>query len=600
MSRSSSKSNKKIKDIATLIAGILIGITFLVSGTGKVLGLEEVPAQVVDFISSIVPSFFFTPLTISFLFKIFIPYFVPWAELILGLLLIIGFMPRLMSILCLPLLLAFMGTNSWSIIQGGYTECASCFGIWERIFGSLTPAQSLIYDAILLALAIVVIVLYPGTFLSSRKWLINMTQKIKPMCVMNLRKPVTALLIYIKSLSRIFQQHRSIAIGACFGIVGLALIVYGVTVLYSGIKTADSGKKGPELIASNIGVSEITSSGAVISWMTDKPITSNVIVYDENSDLIRAWAQETPATNHRVFIDGLIPNTLYYFEIVSGKTPIGQIPSKEHHFITLSADTGTPVIAGIHISDMTNNSAIIIWTTNKPATSEVEYCLENSPEMSTMSNAELNTNHRIELHNLMPDATYSFRVKSTDASGNRAVSETERTFTLAMGAEVGMRAPDFTLTSLDSKSITLSDYIGKIVFLDFWIWTCPGCREKLTIIQEVFVKMPPKKVAIFCIHVRGNESIIQNYATSENLTVPILLDPDAALAELYKVTGLPTVFVIDNSGFIRMIDPEFSNAEQLEDIFNTMLGTEQKPKSGIPMNFSTATLCCSSSTRGSL
>ena len=134
-------SEKKKRAFATLslIAAIIIGLTFLLSGTGKVAGFEETPAQVVDFITSIVPEFFLTPLTVAFLYKVLIPYIIPWLELILGVLLVIGFMPRLIAILCLPLLLAFMGTNIWFIIQGGYTTCASCFGVWEQIFGSLTP-----------------------------------------------------------------------------------------------------------------------------------------------------------------------------------------------------------------------------------------------------------------------------------------------------------------------------------------------------------------------------------------------------------------------------------------------------------------------------
>jgi len=100
-----------MRDKLSLAAGILIGLTFLASGTGKVLGLEEIPAQVVDFISNTIPDIFLTPATVYFLFNVLIPYIFPWAELVLGCLLIIGFMPRLMAVLCLPLILAFGGTN---------------------------------------------------------------------------------------------------------------------------------------------------------------------------------------------------------------------------------------------------------------------------------------------------------------------------------------------------------------------------------------------------------------------------------------------------------------------------------------------------------
>jgi hypothetical protein len=71
-----------------------------------------------------------------------------------------------------------MGNNIWSISQGldKFPECV-CFGVWEKIFGGLTPVQALCYDIVLFALAIVIILLHQGGFLSSREWLTRLFQK---------------------------------------------------------------------------------------------------------------------------------------------------------------------------------------------------------------------------------------------------------------------------------------------------------------------------------------------------------------------------------------------------------------------------------------
>ena len=592
MSQENLGNKNKIITRVSFIASILIGVTLLASGTGKVIGLEETPAQVVDFITAIVPEIFLTPLTISFLYKIFIPYIVPWAELILGLLLIIGFMPRLISILCLPLLLAFMGTNIWSIIQGGYATCASCFGIWEKIFGSLTPMQSLIYDLVLLALALVVIVLHPGQVLASRKWLANLLEKIKPVFNLIMRNLGSEPRIWAKKLKQVVGQRRFAAIGIGIGIIGLALVVYGITSLYFGDNVEERRDISAQPVISDVSVSEISERSAVISWITDKPTISTVQIYTEAGIIITERSDRELVTNHRVLIDGLSPNSSYYFEIVSGDTPASPTLSRQHHFTTDAVATKL-LISNVRVAEIKESSITIVWTTNKVATSEVEYWVADSTEKSVASDDKPVVTHSIKLSALNPEAVYFFRVRSIDADGNLAMSEKDETFTLAVGAKIGRLAPDFTLPALDGNSITLSDYRGKIVLLDFWIWTCSGCREKMTIIQETLDKITGETVAILCIHVEGRTSAIQNYALSAKLTVPILLDLDGTVAERYGVTGFPTTFFLDGNGVVRLIDAKFTTAEELQHIFNTLGGAMQNPKPQGSTSLKPATACCS-------
>jgi peroxiredoxin len=141
-----------------------------------------------------------------------------------------------------------------------------------------------------------------------------------------------------------------------------------------------------------------------------------------------------------------------------------------------------------------------------------------------------------------------------------------------MSPLIGKQAPDFTLNSLDGGTVTLSTYRGKWVMLDFWIWTCSACREKLSLVQEIYNRIPKEELAILAIHNKGRESIIRTYVKGENLTVPVVLDPEAIVGALYNVHALPTFFIIDDDGIIQLIDPEFSSAEELEGIITTLLG----------------------------
>jgi uncharacterized membrane protein YphA (DoxX/SURF4 family) len=158
----------RIKDILSLVAGLLIGFTFVASGTGKLFGDMETPAQVMAFINAMIPEALLTPIFIDFVYKILVPFIFPWAELLLGIALLIGLMPRLAAALTLPMIAAFTATNIWTIATGEYSQCASCFGVWEKVFGYLTPYQSLGIDILLGLLALCVIFLQPGRFFSSR------------------------------------------------------------------------------------------------------------------------------------------------------------------------------------------------------------------------------------------------------------------------------------------------------------------------------------------------------------------------------------------------------------------------------------------------
>jgi uncharacterized membrane protein YphA (DoxX/SURF4 family) len=173
------RNRNRTRAIVSLVASILVGVTLIVAGTGKAIGFGEVPGQTVEFIGDVLPAAFINSTTVFIIYEIFIPYIFPGAEIILGIFLLIGFVPRLAAVICLPLTLAFMSNNIWSISQGldKFPECV-CFGIWEKLFGGLTPVQALGYDIGLLVLAVVIILLHPGVFLSSREWLTKPFRKM--------------------------------------------------------------------------------------------------------------------------------------------------------------------------------------------------------------------------------------------------------------------------------------------------------------------------------------------------------------------------------------------------------------------------------------
>lgn len=150
------------KSLVILGSTLFLGLTLLVSGSGKLPGQAE-------FIDALLQSFW-TPQV-----AYFIGYCLPWVELTLGVLLLIGVFPRIAAGLCLPLTAGFMANNSWALSQGieQFPQCAHCFGIWEEWLGSISPLQALGLDIVLFCLALIILLLHPGGFLTFRPWFIK-------------------------------------------------------------------------------------------------------------------------------------------------------------------------------------------------------------------------------------------------------------------------------------------------------------------------------------------------------------------------------------------------------------------------------------------
>jgi uncharacterized membrane protein YphA (DoxX/SURF4 family) len=171
MSDNINEKHRRVNATVSLVAGILIGLTFIISGSGKVFGYGDMPGQTMQFIGAILPDAWLTPQLAFFIGQIFFPYIIPWTELCLGILLVLRIWPRFFAAITLPLTAAFMANNAWYISQGQnkFSSC-ECFGIWEKIFGTLTHVQSLSLDIVLFALALTIVLIHPNNFFSLPPW----------------------------------------------------------------------------------------------------------------------------------------------------------------------------------------------------------------------------------------------------------------------------------------------------------------------------------------------------------------------------------------------------------------------------------------------
>jgi len=117
-------------------------------------------------------------------------------------------------------------------------------------------------------------------------------------------------------------------------------------------------------------------------------------------------------------------------------------------------------------------------------------------------------------------------------------------------AASGNLAPDFTVIDLDGHKLTLSDFKGKVVLLNFWATWCAPCRSEIPHFVEMQNKYGPQGFQVIGISMDDDAKPVREFYQEYKLNYPVAVGDDK-LAERYGgVLGLPINFIIDREGRI--------------------------------------------------
>jgi cytochrome c biogenesis protein CcmG, thiol:disulfide interchange protein DsbE len=116
---------------------------------------------------------------------------------------------------------------------------------------------------------------------------------------------------------------------------------------------------------------------------------------------------------------------------------------------------------------------------------------------------------------------------------------------LPPAASIGHPAPDFTLQTPNGETVSLSDFKGKPVVLNFWASWCGPCRTEIPALQDAWRKLEADAV-IVGVDVQEDPLLVSAFG----MTYPLMLDSTGAISRTYRVYALPTTYFIDAQGVV--------------------------------------------------
>lgn len=110
------------------------------------------------------------------------------------------------------------------------------------------------------------------------------------------------------------------------------------------------------------------------------------------------------------------------------------------------------------------------------------------------------------------------------------------------------KAIDFTLKDLNGNKVSLSDFKGKNVYLNFFATWCPPCRAEMPDIEKVYQKYKDKDFVVLAVDLGEDKDTVKSFIEKNKYNFKVVLDSDQSVAEKYNISAIPVSVFIDKKG----------------------------------------------------
>lgn len=177
---------------------------------------------------------------------------------------------------------------------------------------------------------------------------------------------------------------------------------------------------------------------------------------------------------------------------------------------------------------------------------------------------------RIEAEQDNPEITPAEQENTDEEStGDGVIDHGDHTHDIA----IGKPAPAFTLKNLAGDEVSLSDYQGKYVLINFWATWCGYCDLEMPDLQ--IFNDEHEDIVVLAIDVNEKKEDVEDYITKGGYTFDVVLDTTGTVSHNYLVSGLPTSYFVDPDGILLGGIPGMLTLERMNELFEMVKGQNQ-------------------------
>jgi len=119
--------------------------------------------------------------------------------------------------------------------------------------------------------------------------------------------------------------------------------------------------------------------------------------------------------------------------------------------------------------------------------------------------------------------------------------------------QVGVQAPAFTVTSLDGKTRSISDYHGKGLLMIFMSSWCPCSNESIPIVNDAYQRHKKDNVEFLMVGIQEAKSKFEGFIAKRGILFPAIYDDDKLISRPYGINAPPTMVFIDKNGIVKRV-----------------------------------------------
>lgn len=138
-------------------------------------------------------------------------------------------------------------------------------------------------------------------------------------------------------------------------------------------------------------------------------------------------------------------------------------------------------------------------------------------------------------------------------------------------SRIGSIAPDFTVQDSDRK-VTLRQFRGNVVVLNFWATWCPPCVEELPSMISMQGRMRERGVTVLAVSIDVDAAMYHRFIKEHGVNLLTVRDPEQKSSSLYGTFGWPETYIIDRNGVIRrkLVGPVDWNSAEITEFLSKL------------------------------